>query len=96
MENSQKLQELEGNRLMRKKIFVRGPGMSQSGYGEQTRFALRALRTREDLFDIYFWNMPWGHTNMIVDNNEEKEWLLSLLEKTAPYLQQQQPTSHLF
>ena len=38
---------------MKKKIFVRGPVLSQSGYGEQSRFALRALRSREDLFEIY-------------------------------------------
>ena len=38
---------------MRKKIFVRGPVLSQSGYGEQSRFALRALRSREDKFDVY-------------------------------------------
>ena len=34
---------------MKKKIFVRGPVLSQSGYGEQARFALRALKSREDL-----------------------------------------------
>ena len=38
---------------MKKKIFVRGPVLSQSGYGEQSRFALRALRSREDLIYIY-------------------------------------------
>ena len=38
---------------MKKKIFVRGPVLSQSGYGEQSRFALRALRSREDLFEVY-------------------------------------------
>ena len=38
---------------MKKKILVRGPVLSQSGYGEQARFALRSLRSREDLFDIY-------------------------------------------
>ena len=38
---------------MRKKIVVRGPVLSMSGYGEQTRFAVRALRKHEDKFDIY-------------------------------------------
>ena len=46
----------------RKKIFVRGPVLSQSGYGEQSRFALRALRSREDLFDIYVQPIAWGKT----------------------------------
>ena len=38
---------------MRQKILVRGPILTQSGYGEQSRFALRALRSREDLFEIF-------------------------------------------
>ena len=38
---------------MRKKIFVRGPVLTQSGYGEQARFALRSLRSQPDLFDVY-------------------------------------------
>ena len=40
---------------MKKKILVRGPALSQTGYGEQCRFALRALRSREDLFDIHLY-----------------------------------------
>ena len=49
---------------MKKKIFVRGPVLSQSGYGEQSRFALRALKSREDLFDIYIQPIAWGKTGM--------------------------------
>ena len=44
---------------MKKKILVRGPVLSQSGYGEQSRFALRALKSREDLFDIYILPIAW-------------------------------------
>ena len=42
---------------MKKRILVRGPAMSRSGYGEQSRFCLRALRAHEDKFDI------WGSYN---------------------------------
>ena len=38
---------------MKKKILLKGPLLTRSGYGEQARFALRSLRSREDLFDIY-------------------------------------------
>jgi len=41
---------------MRKKILLKGPLLTRSGYGEQARFALRALRSREDLFDIYIYS----------------------------------------
>ena len=40
-----------------KKVLVRGPALSQSGYGEHTRFLLRALRSREDIFDIHLLNV---------------------------------------
>ena len=47
---------------MRKKVLVRGPCLSQSGYGEHARMVLRSLRSREDLFDIYIIPTSWGHT----------------------------------
>ena len=47
------------------KIVVRAPVLSQSGYGEQARFALRALRRHEDKFDIHLINISWGKTGWI-------------------------------
>jgi glycosyltransferase involved in cell wall biosynthesis len=66
---------------MKTKIIVRGPALSQSGYGEQTRFALRSLRSREDLFDIHLENVPWGSTNWIFEDNEERKWIDGLIDK---------------
>ena len=43
---------------MKQKVLVRGPALSQSGYGEHARFVLRALKTREDVFDIFLENFP--------------------------------------
>jgi hypothetical protein len=60
---------------MKKKILVRGPVLSQSGYGEQSRFALRALRSREDLFDIFVQPTSWGQTGWIWRNDEFRQWL---------------------
>ena len=60
---------------MKKKIFVRGPILSQSGYGEQSRFALRALRSREDLFDIFLQPIPWGQTGWIWKNDDFRRWM---------------------
>ena len=67
---------------MKKKILVKGPAMSRSGYGEQTRFALRALKQREDLFDIFLINITWGQTGHIPEDSEEKRWIDNLLKKT--------------
>ena len=73
---------------MKKKIFVRAPVLSASGYGEQSRFALRALRSREDLFDIYIQPIAWGQTNWIWNNNEERDWMDARIGETQALLQQ--------
>ena len=54
-----------------KKVLLKGPVLSRSGYGEQTRFALRSLRSKPELFDIYLLNIPWGRTGHVSEQNEE-------------------------
>lgn len=73
---------------MKKKIFVRAPVLSASGYGEQSRFALRALRSREDLFDIYIQPIPWGQTGWIWNTGEERDWIDGRIAETQILLQQ--------
>ena len=60
---------------MKKKILVRGPVLSQSGYGEQARFALRALKSREDLFDVFILPIAWGNTGWIWKDDELRQWM---------------------
>jgi len=74
-----------------KKILVRGPALTRSGYGEHTRFILRSLRQREDLFDIYLIPVSWGNTGWIYEDTEERRWLDKIIAKTAVY-QQSQPS----
>jgi hypothetical protein len=74
---------------MRKKIILKGPILTRSGYGEQTRFALRALRAREDIFDIYIQPITWGQTSWLNEHNEERSWVDKTIEKTIAYFQQQ-------
>ena len=73
---------------MRKKIIVRGPFLSQSGYGEQARFALRSLRAHQDKFDIHLINVGWGRTGWILEDNEERQWIDELIRRTQIYLQE--------
>ena len=75
---------------MKKKIFVRGPVLSQSGYGEQSRFALRALKSREDLFDIYIQPINWGQTGWIWQEDEMRQWMDRRILETQVLLQKQQ------
>ena len=75
---------------MRKSIIVKGPALSRSGYGEQTRYAIRALRSREDLFDVYILNIPWGSTGHLTEQTEETKFLRECIVKTQQHLQSRQ------
>ena len=72
---------------MKKKIFVIGPVLSPSGYGEQSRFALRSLRSREDLFDIYLQPIPWGQTGWVWEDNEFRQWMDERITETQILIQ---------
>ena len=76
---------------MKTKILLVGPLLTRSGYGEQTRYALRALRSREDLFEIYVQPLQWGATSWISEYDEEKQWIDQMIEKTIAHNTQNQP-----
>jgi len=72
---------------VKKKVILKGPLLTRSGYGEQARFALRSLRSREDLFDIYIQPLQWGNTSWMSDMDEERVWIDQTIEKTIAYVQ---------
>jgi glycosyltransferase involved in cell wall biosynthesis len=71
---------------MKKKILVRGPVLSVSGYGEHARFLLRSLRTREDKYDIYIMATGWGETGWAHVDNEERRWIDQKINDTGNYM----------
>jgi len=73
---------------MKKKILFKAPVLTRSGYGEQSRFALRSLRSREDIFDIYIQPLQWGATSWINTMDEERLWIDQVIEKTIAFIQQ--------
>lgn len=74
-----------GDKGSMKKVLVRGPALSQSGYGEHTRFVLRSLRSKPELFDIYLLTTNWGQTGWLWEDNEERQWIDHLLQKTIQH-----------
>jgi glycosyltransferase involved in cell wall biosynthesis len=68
-----------------KKVLLVGPLLTRSGYGEQARFALRALRSRPDLFDVYIQPLTWGQTSWMYENTSEREWIDQTIEKTIGF-----------
>ena len=73
---------------MKKNIILKGPILTRSGYGEQARFALRSLRSREDLYNVFIQPLKWGETSWICESNEERSWIDQTIEKTISYIQQ--------
>ena len=73
---------------MKKKILLKGPILTRSGYGEQCRFAFRSLLSRPDLYDIYVQPLQWGQTSWLNGTDEERELIDNLIEKTIGYVQQ--------
>jgi len=69
------------------KVFLRGPILTQSGYGHHTRTVLRALRTKPDLFDVYLHPLVWGKTSWLWQDDKEREWIDKALQKTIAYTQ---------
>jgi len=70
---------------LRKKVLVRGPVLTRSGYGEHARFVCRALRAKEDLFDVFIVPVNWGQTGWLIEDNEERDWLDERIKETALY-----------
>ena len=71
------------------KVYLKGPFLTQSGYGHHTRTVLRALQTREDLFDIYLQPIPWGSTSWLWEDNKERREYDRILNKTIQFLNAQ-------
>ena len=68
------------------KVFLRAPILTQSGYGHHSRTVYRALKTREDIFDIYVQPIQWGKTSWLWADNEERKELDNCLNKTIAYI----------
>ena len=73
-----------------KKIFVRGPVLSATGYGEQSRFALRALRSKPESIDVYIQPIPWGKSGWIWQDNEFRQWIDERIMITQQLLEREQ------
>ena len=63
------------------RVIVRGPALSRSGYGEQCRSVLAALKNTDH--DLYLVNVGWGETGWVFEDTEEREQIDSLSYKTA-------------
>jgi glycosyltransferase involved in cell wall biosynthesis len=72
---------------MKKKVIVRGPALSRSGYGEMARLALQSLRKYPEHFDVVLLCTNWGRTGNLLDNSEEVEEINKLIVASQQRIQ---------
>jgi glycosyltransferase involved in cell wall biosynthesis len=71
---------------MKKKVLLRGPILTASGYGEHARMVYRSLKTEPDIFDIYIHPLPWGQTSWLWEDNQERKEIDELINKTQAFI----------
>lgn len=71
-----------------KKVLLRGPILTASGYGEHARMIYRALKSEPNSFDIYIHPISWGQTSWLWQDNQERKDIDELINKTQIYVQQ--------
>ena len=73
---------------MSKKVLIRGPILTQSGYGEHARFIYRALSSRPDLFEVFVDPINWGKTSWMWEDTSERRQIDQVIGKTQAYMAQ--------
>jgi glycosyltransferase involved in cell wall biosynthesis len=70
-----------------KTIIIVGPVLSQTGYGEQCRFALRSLLAYPERFDVYLKPIHWGQSSCLLPNDPDREWIDPIIQKSMAWFQ---------
>ena len=70
---------------MTKKIIIRAPLLSRSGYGEHARMVVDALSQHPDKFDLYVENVGWGQMPWITDFSHKRKYYDMIIAKKHSY-----------
>ena len=57
-----------------KKVLLRAPILTRSGYGEHARFGLNAL-TSNPKYDVYVEPLNWGQTNWVFEDTDYRKYI---------------------
>jgi len=74
------------------RVLLKGPILTRSGYGEQTRFAYRALKSAPEKFEIFIQPINWGTTSWISEASDpERQHIDERIEATIHHMQEGLP-----
>jgi glycosyltransferase involved in cell wall biosynthesis len=65
-----------------KTVILRGPSLTQSGYGVHTRQVARWLLSRPD-FDVKFATLPWGDTPWLLDSKAHDGLIGEIMKRSV-------------
>lgn len=68
--------------LKNKKVLLRGPVLTQSGYGVHARQVAKWLLDKQDV-DLEVQALPWGETPWIIDRDSDDGFIGKLMERTV-------------
>jgi hypothetical protein len=65
-----------------KKVLLRGPSLTQSGYGVHCRQVAKWLLSKND-YDVKFQALPWGDTPWIIDMKSHDGMIEKIMKNTV-------------
>ena len=74
--------------MSKRKVLVRGPALSNTGYGKYCRTVLKMLDN--DANDLHLINVTWGSSGWISEDDSERARIDELIMKTAKAVRQEQ------
>lgn len=75
-------EEIFNNLPSKKRVLIRGPVLTQSGYGVHARQVAKWLFSNTNL-DVEVQALPWGDTPWLIDKNLDGGFIGKLMEKTV-------------
>lgn len=82
IENQNPFQVLNFTSPGRKKVLLRGPVLTQSGYGVHARQIAKWLFSKNNI-DLHIQALPWGDTPWLIDKNIDEGFVGQIMEKTV-------------
>jgi len=68
---------------MKKKVLLRAPLLTMSGYGVHSRQIFRWLESRSDQYDFSVNTLPWGNTSWLIDSNKLNGLIGRIMNKSG-------------
>lgn len=70
---------------MKKKVLLRAPALTMSGYGVHSRQIFRWLESQSDKYDFFVNTVPWGNTTWLIDSNRLGGLVGRIMAKSGNY-----------